>query len=140
MVRNVMSVRVSAEVRDRLQREALKAGEPPASFAEQLIEEGLRLRAHPLVRFVDGPTGRRARLIQGPDVWEIISFLQRSDATGEDKVAHATQWFDVPASHVEAALAYYSAFPDEIDDRIRANEDALAEAEAIAAGRRQLLG
>jgi len=79
-------------------------------------------------------------LVQGPDVWELVSFVRRSEAEGEDKVAHAAEWFGSPATHVEAALAYNAAFPTEIDERIRLNEEALAEAEAIAAGREQLLG
>lgn len=137
--RQVMSVRVSVEVRGRLEREAERSGEPPASLAERLIEEGLRLRRHPLIRFVDGPTGRRARMVPGPDVWEAVSFVQRSEAEGEDKVAHASEWLGVPALHVEAALAYYAAFPDEIDQRIKLNTEALAEAEAISLGRRRLL-
>lgn len=135
-----MSVRLSPEARERLQREATRTGEPAASLAERLIDEGLRQRRHPLIRFVDGPTGRRARLVHGPDVWELVSFVQRSAASGEDRVAHASVWFRLPAADVEAALAYYALFPAEVDERIRANEDAVAEAEAIAAGRRRLLG
>ncbi len=135
-----MSVRVSPEVRARLQREARRVGEAPSSLAERLVDEGLRQLAHPLIRFVDGPTGRRARLVQGPDVWEVASFLRRSEAQGEDKVAHATEWFGLSATHIEAALAYCAAFPAEIDERMRLNEDALIEAEAIAAGRQRLLG
>jgi hypothetical protein len=140
MARDVMSVRLSAEVRERLRREAAHAGEAPASLAERLIDEGLRQRRHPLIRFVDGPAGRRARLVRGPDVWEVISFLNRSEAEGEDKVDHAAGWFRLPATEIEAALGYYAAFPEEIDERIRLNDRAAAEAETIAAGRRQLLG
>ena len=73
-------------------------------------------------------------------MWELVSFVQRSATDGEDKVAHAAEWFRLPATHVEAALAYYAAFPEEIDDRISANDQAAIEAESIAAGRRQLLG
>lgn len=135
-----MSVRISSDVRTRLRSEAQRTGEPPASLAERLIEEGLRQRAHPLIRFVDGPTGRRARLVPGPDVWELVSFVQRSEADGEDKVVHASEWFGLPSTHVEAALAYYAGFPAEVDERIRLNDEALAEAEAIAGGRRRLLG
>jgi len=36
-------------------------------------------------------------------------------------------------------LAYYAAFPDEIEERMRLNEEAAAEAEATASGRRRLL-
>jgi hypothetical protein len=139
MARDVMSVRVSVEVRERLHREATRTGELPASLAERLIDEGLRQRSHPLVRFVDGPAGRRARLTPGPDVWELISFLARSEATGDKKVAHAAEWFGLPTAQVEAAVAYYASYPAEIDERIRLNLEAQAEAEALAAGREQLL-
>jgi hypothetical protein len=134
-----MSVRISIEVRERLHREAARTGELPASVAERLIDEGLRQRSHPLIRFVDGPAGRRARLIPAPDVWELISFLERSEATGDEKISHAAEWFGLSASQVEAAVAYYAAYPGEIDGRIRLNQEAQAEAEALAAGREQLL-
>jgi hypothetical protein len=134
-----MSVRVSVEVREQLHREAARTGELPATLAERLIDEGLRQRSHPLVRFVDGPAGRRARLTPGPDVWELISFLERSEAVGDEKISHAAEWFGLPVAQVEAAVAYYAAYPAEIDDRIRLNLQAQAEAEALAAGREQLL-
>jgi hypothetical protein len=72
-------------------------------------------------------------------VWELISFLERSEATGDEKIGHAAGWFALPAAQVEAAVAYYAAYPAEIDDRIRLNMEAQAEAEALAAGREQLL-
>jgi hypothetical protein len=32
---------------------------------------------HPLVRFTDGPSGRRARLVgTGKDIWEIIAVIR----------------------------------------------------------------
>jgi hypothetical protein len=134
-----MSVRISVEVREQLHREAARTGELPATLAERLIDEGLRERSHQLIRFVSGPAGRRARLIPGPDVWELISFVQRSEAVGDEKISHAAEWFGLSADQVEAAVAYYAAYPAEIDDRIRLNQEAQAEAEALAAGREQLL-
>lgn len=35
----------------------------------------VRLDERPLVTFRDGPTGRRAGLIGGPDVWEIAMWI-----------------------------------------------------------------
>jgi hypothetical protein len=139
MARDVMSVRISVEIREQLHREAARTGELPSTLAERLIDEGLRQRSHPLIRFVNGPAGRRARLVPGPDVWELISFLERSEATGDEKISHAAEWFGLSAAQVEAAVAYYAAYPAEIEDRIRLNLEAQAEAEALAAGREQLL-
>jgi hypothetical protein len=95
----------------------------------------VRQQSHPRVRFVDGPTGRRARLTPGPDVWELISFLERSEAAGDEKIAHAAEWFGLPTAQVEAAVAYYAAYPAEIDERIQLNLKAQAEARLLAAGR-----
>jgi hypothetical protein len=60
---------------------------PPArargasALAERLIDEGLRLEAHLRVTFRDGPTGRRAALINGPD---FIPSARRWSKTGTD--------------------------------------------------------
>ncbi|HEX2171798.1 MAG TPA: hypothetical protein VHL09_05085 [Dehalococcoidia bacterium] len=37
-----------------------------------LAVEGLKFREFPGLIFVDGPTGRRARFRDGPDVWEVL--------------------------------------------------------------------
>ncbi len=37
---------------------------------------------HPGVIFKDGPSGRRAALAYGPDIWEVIKFLRE---VGGDK-------------------------------------------------------
>jgi hypothetical protein len=69
-------------------------------------DEGVRHRNHPLLHFADGPSGRRARLTPGPDVWELISFPERSEAPEDEKIAHAAEWFGLSAAQVEAAAAY----------------------------------
>jgi hypothetical protein len=39
-----------------------------------------RMDEHPLIRFADGPAGRRARLVgTGKDVWEIIAVVRDND-------------------------------------------------------------
>lgn len=43
-----------------------------AGAIARLLDEALRKDAHPAIVFRDGPTGRRAGIIAGPDVWEII--------------------------------------------------------------------
>jgi hypothetical protein len=35
---------------------------PPRTLARRYIQEGLRMDEHPLIQFVEGPAGRRARL------------------------------------------------------------------------------
>src|SRR3990170_3573376 len=43
-----------------------------SSVAARLVDEGLRMDEHPGVMFREGPMGRRATLVGGPDVWEVI--------------------------------------------------------------------
>lgn len=42
-----------------------------SSIANRFVDEALRMEGHPGVIFRDGPTGRRAVLIGGPDVREV---------------------------------------------------------------------
>jgi len=82
---------------------------------------------HPLVRFVEGPAGRRAHLVgTGKDVWEVIATVRDNDG---DR-AGAAHYLDVSLGLVQAAVAYYGAFPDEIDEWVRLNEQEAQDAHA----------
>jgi hypothetical protein len=80
------------------------------------------MEAHPSIIFRPGLSGRRAALMRGPDVWEVIGLLRSLDTSGEAAIVEAAQWFGLAEPQVRAALGYYGAFPDEIDTRIAANE------------------
>src|SRR6202041_3738580 len=63
-----------------------------SSAPSRLVDEALRIREHPLVTFKDGPAGRRARLVGGPDVWEVIGAIRsvreaEPDLAGDDVLA-----------------------------------------------------
>ena len=74
---------------------------------------------HPLVRFVDGPAGRRARLVgTGSDVWEVIATVKDNDGD----IAQTAKHLHLSLGLVQAAVVYYGAFVDEIDDWINRNE------------------
>jgi len=99
----------------------------PRTLAQRYVEEGLRMDEHPLVRFVDGPAGRRARLTgSGLDVWEVIATVRDN----ENDIAQAASYLEVPLGLVQAAVAYFGAYKDEIDGWIEANEREADEAHA----------
>lgn len=100
-----------------------------SALIEELVDEGLRSRRHHFVLFRDGPTGRRAALVGGPDVWEVVDGVVGGDVPVEQRVDRAQEVFGWPRVPVEAALAYYAEFPDEIDAEIEANRVTAAEAE-----------
>lgn len=115
------SVRFEPEVLERLN--AFVAAHPGwslSSASNRLIDEALRSEAHPLVTFRDGPAGRRARLVGGPDVWQVVRATQ-SARSAEPKLSAGAivdlvaETSGVTAGLVRAALAYRADFPDEID-------------------------
>jgi uncharacterized protein (DUF433 family) len=88
---------------------------------------------HPLIRFAEGPAGRRARLMgTGKDVWEVIATVR--DNGGD--IAEAARYLEIPVGLVQAAVTYYGAYTDEIDQWIEINAQEAAEAHAAwAAGK-----
>jgi uncharacterized protein (DUF433 family) len=97
---------------------------PLRTLAQRYVEEGLRMDEHPLVRFVDGPAGRRPSLVgTGLDVWEVIETVRdNGDA------AAAAEYLGVPVGLVQAAISYYGAYRDDVDAWIEANQREAAEA------------
>ena len=74
---------------------------------------------HPLIRFADGPSGRRAALVgTGRDVWEVIAAVRANDGDARE----TAEYLEIPLGLVQAAISYYGAYRDEIDERIAANE------------------
>jgi hypothetical protein len=129
----------SAAVVDRLKQEAATRGRSSSSLAEELIEEGLRVRRHPLITFRDGAAGRRAAVAGGPDVWELVGGLIGGDVPVEDRVDRAVDLFGLRREQVHAALAYYAEHTDEVDAELAANIAAAEEAEALWHRQRALL-
>ena len=71
--------------------------------------------------------GRRARLIgTGKDVWEVIAAVRDNDGD----IAETARYLEIPLGLVQAAVTYYGAYTDEIDQWIVANEQEAAEAHA----------
>lgn len=112
------SLRLPSGTADRLRRHADRTSLAPRTLAQRYIEEGLRRDDHPLIRFADGPAGRRAALVRGPDVWEIINVVR---ANAND-VKEAAEYLALPVEAVQAAVTYYGEFPTEIDEWIASND------------------
>jgi uncharacterized protein (DUF433 family) len=114
---------MSARTLARLEERARRRSEPKARTAERLIDEGLRLEDHPGIAFRDGPTGRRAALAGGPDVWEVIETLQGTGLTGERATAATAEWGSLTPAQIRVAVRYYAEYRDEVDERIRLNRE-----------------
>lgn len=135
-----MSVRFrEPHIVDRLKAEAAARDRSASALAEELIDEGLRMRRHPLVAFRDGASGRRASLVGGGDIWEVVSAVVGGDVPASKRVARAVEVFGLRREQVEAALAYYAEYTDEIDAQIEANRTTAEEAEALWRRQHELL-
>jgi uncharacterized protein (DUF433 family) len=89
------------------------------ALAQRFVDEGLRQADHPLVRFVDGPSGRRAALVgRGLDVWEVIATVRDND----NDLAATASYLGILLGLVEAAVNYYGEYQDEIDEEIDLNQ------------------
>ena len=115
------SVRFDDSVVERLASYVSRhPGLTASSVAARLVDEGLRMEEHPGVMFRDGPMGRRATLVAGPDVWEVIRAL-RSARSAEPAPAEP-ELLDLVADNTGVALRllrvavdYWAAYPDEVD-------------------------
>jgi hypothetical protein len=117
------SIRMSERTLARLDAGARRRGEPRARTAERLIDEGLRMDDHPGIAFRDGPAGRRAALVGGPDVWEVVETLRGTELHGEQAIAAAAEWGNLTLAQVRTALLYYGEFRQEVDERIALNRE-----------------
>ncbi len=119
------SARFSTEVVDMLDARSARLGQSKARIAERLIEEGLRTEELPGIVFRSGPTGRRAGIAGGPDVWEIARDLKGAAAVrAADPIETVARVSGLDRRVVELAASYYAAYPDDIDERILMNEQA----------------
>jgi hypothetical protein len=112
------TLRLQNGVSDRLRGRAQRAGIAPRTLAQRYVDEGLRQADHPLVRFADGPSGRRAALVgSGLDVWEVIVIAREN----ESDLGATASYLGIPLGLVEAAVNYYGAYREEIDGQISLN-------------------
>lgn len=122
-----VSVRLEDSLAERLRLRARAAGETMSDRLRRYAEEGTRRDEHPLITFRDGPTGRRAGLVGGPDAWEVAMWVE--DLSHEaDPVATLTEESVLTGAQIDAALRYRAAYPDEIDARIELHRQETAAA------------
>jgi hypothetical protein len=131
---------LSADLLASLEQEASGTGMTVSALVTELLEEGLRVRRFPGVAFRDGPAGRRAGLVGGPDVWEVVRDVRATSGRGQAKVRRVAAAAGLSESQVRLAVDYYAAFPDEIDARLATEDRAAAQLRELVARRERLTG
>jgi hypothetical protein len=123
---------------------AANPGMSLSSAANRLVDEALRMSEQPGIVFRPGPTGRRAALAAGPDVWEIVRAV-KSARTAEPELADdgllglIADNTGTPLRLIRAAVRYWASYPDEIDAEIAAADAAEDAAEQAWRREHQLL-
>ena len=138
MVPRPTSFRLEDELLERLEAESSAGAVSVTSLVSSLLDEGLKTRRFPGIVYRSGPTGRRASLVGGPDVWEVIRDLRSWPGRGAARLDGLAQELGVPADLVKLATDFYCAFPEEVDARIAADQRA-AEQVRLHARRREAL-
>ena len=139
--KNPTPVRFDMMVADRLAAfVSINHGLSLSAAANMLVDEGLRMMEHPGVIFRTGPTGRRAGLAAGPDVWEVIAAARSASERGEELVRALAERIGVPVEKIRIAVSYYGEYPDEVDRFIAANEQEAEQLERALETERRLLG
>lgn len=139
------SVRFEDQVLSRLDSYVREhPGTSSSSVTNMFVDESLRAYEHPGVVFRDGPTGRRAALADGPDVWEVVAALNEiRDETpvrkGPSLVEELTEVTGLRDDQIRAVLRYYAAFPVEVDERVAANHRVAEREERLWVAQQNLL-
>jgi uncharacterized protein (DUF433 family) len=107
----VVSIRLTVQQFERLQRVSSQFGHTASEAAAVMIEEGLRKTEFAFIDFRSSIRGREAFLqTTGLAIWEIV-MIGRGYKMNVDAIADHLQLPDV---RIEAALNYYAAYPEDI--------------------------
>jgi hypothetical protein len=134
------AIRIESETLSALRERSAQSCEPIVCLAKRYIGEGMRLDRHPGIIFRAGPAGRRAVVIGGPDVWEVIAAARSASERGEELVRALAGRIGVPVEKIRIAVSYCGEYPDEVDRFIAANEQDAEQLERALENARRLLG
>jgi hypothetical protein len=133
------SFRLPEELLERLDSEANATGTSATALVTTLLDEGLKIRRFPGVVYRSGPAGRRAALADGPDVWEIVRAVRSTPGKGGQRLRRVADEAGLRLDQLRLAVDFYAAYPEEVDARIAADEDAARRARLMIDRREQLL-
>jgi hypothetical protein len=125
-----LSFRIDSETFDELTALSRQSGETRSHLAKTLLEEGLRMRAHPGIIFRSGAVGRRPALVDGPDVWTVARVLRDVESRGEAALCETAELTGLRLDQVETVARYYAEYQDEIDEWLRRLDEYAEQARA----------
>ena len=133
------SFRLPEELLDRLDVETRASRTTITQLVSVLLDEGLKTRRFPGIVYRAGPAGRRAAVVGGPDVWEVVRDLARVPGRGMDRVETLATETGLATTSILLAADFYAAFPEEIDALVAADASAAETVREQVDRREQLL-
>ncbi len=115
-----VSLRLPDTTAEKVRRLAAVERRSFAEMVKVLTEEAVTMREFPGIHFVHGPTGRRARLREGPDVWEVLEPYLLAERDWE---ALRASYPELDEAVLRTAIRYYESYPAEIEARVALNQD-----------------
>ncbi len=134
--RRHVSLRVDVPALENLERRAREAGMSRNALAERYLAEGTRMDEHPQVFFRDGALGRRAALLGTRlDVWQVMETVRNHG----NSVEQAAEYLGLPVERARAAVRYYAAHRDEVDEFAARAGEVAERAEALWRSEQEIL-
>jgi len=113
------SLRIPEGTLAEIEKIAKEVGSDFSTVTKDLLVEAIKMRRCPGVVFAEGVNGRRARVAgTGLEVWEIIATF-KSVAQDFVRLKSAYHWLN--DQQLRAALGFYTAYKEEIDEQIKRN-------------------
>lgn len=125
-MRRPFSLRLADDGIRSLREEAARYRVAPRTLAQELVEEGLRMRRYPAITFADRGGRRRAVFARFPRLqvgWAIET------ARDSASLAEAADYLAVPLSDMEQVIDYYRAHRNEIDREVELDREEAERAE-----------
>jgi uncharacterized protein (DUF433 family) len=120
-VSQILSLRVPEQMVERLDRFARRLGNgmTRTKASVMLLEEALREVEFAGIEYRDSPIGRQPYMKgSGLAVWEVIMIARPREMNAE----RIAQDYPYPVENIRAALNFYEAYRDEIDQAIEDNQ------------------
>jgi hypothetical protein len=133
------SYRLDPELKRRLARRAASEQISETALVTRLLEQGLAAIDHPGIVYRPGPSGWRAGLAGGPDVDEVVRVVRSTGVAGDTAVEVAADSLGIDQRLVRIAIDYAAEHLEEIEHRLRENEEAVDRARKLAAARSSVL-
>jgi uncharacterized protein (DUF433 family) len=117
---HAITLLVSAEVQATIEAAARRADRDVASVAAEMLSEAAKMRRVPGIVFADGVRGRVPQIAgTGLEVWEVV---ERYQAVGESWELLKEEFDWLSEQQLRTALTYAAAYPEEIAERLQADE------------------